>query len=237
MYVCSTNSCLYVFLECAVPNPPENLTLLDVDGFSVSLQWTPAMLPNGVLQFYEVQVVQQDNCTCDVGNETLPRITFTVSATSTNAALDGLEPNASYCISVRGYTVGFGNFSAPLSVQTPTGQYSYVHGYMYATRSCIFSTIVHVVVCLYILLMCPVLLRITWLIPPAMKLQYVQYVCICACMYLHWQNVHGRYIWHRLYVLCTYVCVLGIPAYIRIYQVHSISLYYVHMYLLSWDLY
>ena len=130
VYLCTH---AWSFYPRVVPDPPQNLTLLEVDAFSASVQWTPALFPNGILQSYELQVTQNSSSTDSNGV-----FTIMVNGSLTNTTIAGLEANTLYTIRIRGFTIEFGDFSDPLSIQTPQGQYGpiftsiqYIHIHTY----------------------------------------------------------------------------------------------------------
>ena len=125
-----THTCLGILSTCVVPDPPQNLTSLEINAFNASVEWTPALFPNGILQSYELQVTQNSSSIGDDG-----MFTIMVNGSLTNITIGGLEANTLYSIRVRGFTIGFGDFSDPLSIQTPQGQYgpifTSIHTYLH----------------------------------------------------------------------------------------------------------
>ena len=97
----------------AAPSVPVNLTFPPggVLNDSVTLTWLPPLHPNGVVQFYQVQLSSSDG-----------DIFVNTTDTTTTAVLSDLTPGTQYNFSVRAFTVDFGPFSDRLSVHTADGE-------------------------------------------------------------------------------------------------------------------
>ena len=80
---------------------------------SISLRWLPPQHPNGVVRFYQVQLVFTR-----VGE---PLLANTADNTTT-LVLSGLTPGTQYNFSVRAFTVAFGPFSNQLTLHTADGE-------------------------------------------------------------------------------------------------------------------
>ena len=97
----------------AAPSVPVNLTFPPggVLNDSVTLTWLPPQHPNGVVSFYQLQLSSSDGH-------------FLVNTTdnTTTTVLYYLTPGTQYTFSVRAFTVDFGPFSAPLSIETADGE-------------------------------------------------------------------------------------------------------------------
>ena len=96
----------------AAPSAPLNLTFPTGGALndSIALTWLPPLHPNGVVQFYQLQVSSSDG---DV-------FVNTTENTATEILSD-LTPGTQYNFSVRAFTVDFGPFSVQLSLYTADG--------------------------------------------------------------------------------------------------------------------
>ncbi|XP_061085824.1 phosphatidylinositol phosphatase PTPRQ [Conger conger] len=80
-----------VTLEDEPDSPPVNLSVASVSASSATITWSPPVLANGVIQFYEIQY----------RNSTM---SATVNSTSPSVSLESLKPFSFYNLTVRAFT-------------------------------------------------------------------------------------------------------------------------------------
>ena len=97
----------------AAPSAPLNLTFSPggVLNDSITLVWSTPQHPNGVIHFYQLQLLSS-------GGEVLVNTT----TDNTTTVLSDLTPDTQYNVSVRAFTVAFGPFSDQLSLHTADGE-------------------------------------------------------------------------------------------------------------------
>ena len=102
----------------AAPSAPLNMTFSpgSVLNNSIALNWESPQLPNGVVQFYQLQ--QSSNSGTTHMNTT---------DNNTTIMLSNLVPGTQYNFSVRALTVAFGPLSAQLSIHTADGEDTFCH--------------------------------------------------------------------------------------------------------------
>ena len=120
MYACVdyTFTCICLF-SCIVPTgPPNNVSLIILDPWSIALSWTEPdhELQNGVIRNYSVVVLNSDK-------ETIQSIT----EVTTNLNISALKPYTIYHVQVAANTVGVGPYSKPLMVQMPESSMQLIH--------------------------------------------------------------------------------------------------------------
>ena len=116
------NGFLFIRTLNAAPSAPLSLTFPPegVLNDSVALTWHAPQHPNGVVRFYQLWLSSSDG---DNFENTTDNTTTTV--------LSDLTPGTQYNLSVRAFTVAFGEFSAQLSVRTADGENMYIHHHLH----------------------------------------------------------------------------------------------------------
>ena len=106
-----------ISLICSIsaPSAPLNLTFPPGGVLinSIALTWLQPQYPNGIVRFYQVQLVFNG-----VGEPLLVNTT----GNTTTAVLSDLTPGTQYNVSVRAFTVALGPFSDQLTLHTADGE-------------------------------------------------------------------------------------------------------------------
>ena len=112
-FIFHNTSNYYAFVFYAAPSAPLNLTFPPggVLNDSITLTWSTPQHPNGVIHFYQLQLLSS-------GGEVLVNTT----TDTTTIVLSDLTPGTQYNVSVRAFTVAFGPFGDQLSVWTADGK-------------------------------------------------------------------------------------------------------------------
>ena len=95
------------------PSAPLSLTFPPggVLNDSITLTWLPPQHPNGVIHFYQLQLLSSDG-----------EVFVNTTDNTTTIVLSDLTPGTQYAISVRAFTVAFGPFSDPVITNTADGE-------------------------------------------------------------------------------------------------------------------
>ena len=100
-------------LFAAVSTAPLNLLVTDVTSSGFNLEWDPPSSPNGVIDFYKVELFTENSLD-------LPALNA-VNVSSTSYNFTDLAPFTGYSVQVCAYTVGCGDV-ATLNVTTLGGK-------------------------------------------------------------------------------------------------------------------
>ena len=100
-------------LFAAVSTAPLDLLVTDVTSSGFNLEWDPPSSPNGIIDFYQVELFTENSLD-------LPALNA-VNVSSTSYNFTGLAPFTGYSVQVCAYTVGCGDV-ATLNVTTLGGK-------------------------------------------------------------------------------------------------------------------
>lgn len=92
------------FLVPSAPSAPRNVTTVSIVGSSVTLNWLPPLTPNGVVRFYMVSLIFVE--------ATIPQNT-----SNTNLVVNGVPLGRAFNVTVRAFTVAFGEASSVVTVR------------------------------------------------------------------------------------------------------------------------
>ena len=93
----------------AIPASPIELKVDGASSTSLAISWQPPYDADGVIREYQVSY------TANGGSEQFREVQDT-----TSTELTSLEPHTQYTIRVRAKMGNFGDFSSPITIQTPT---------------------------------------------------------------------------------------------------------------------
>ena len=97
----------------SVPSAPLELQGIGISSSGLTLEWNPPSTPNGITDFYQVELFTDNNLDLPALNP------INVSSTSYN--FTGLAPFTGYSVQVCAYTIGCGDI-APLNITTLGGE-------------------------------------------------------------------------------------------------------------------
>ena len=100
-------------LVAAVSTTPLDLTATHVTTSGFTLAWNPPSSPNGIIDFYQVELFAENSLD-------LPALNL-VNVSSTSYSFTGLAPFTGYSVQVCAYTIGCGDI-ATLNVKTLGGK-------------------------------------------------------------------------------------------------------------------
>ena len=99
--------------HCLVPSGPLELRVEDVSSRGFTLEWNPPSTPNGIIDFYRLDLFTDSNLD-------LPALS-PINVSSTSYSFTGLAPFTGYSVQVCAYTIGCGDI-AILNVTTLGGE-------------------------------------------------------------------------------------------------------------------
>ena len=97
----------------SVPSAPLDLRVTDIIPFGFTLEWNPPSSPNGIIDFYQVELFAENNLDLPALNP--------VNVSSTSYSFTGLAPFTGYSVQVCAYTIGCGDI-ATVNVTTLGGK-------------------------------------------------------------------------------------------------------------------
>ena len=95
------------------PSAPLGLWVTDITTDGFILEWNPPSTPNGIIDFYQVELFTANNLQ-------LPALNL-INVSSTSYTFIGLAPFTGYSVQVCAYTIGCGDI-ATLDVMTLGGE-------------------------------------------------------------------------------------------------------------------
>ena len=102
----------FLFIN-SVPSAPLELRAINIGSFGFTLAWNPPSSPNGIIDFYQVELFAENNLDLPALNP--------VNVSSTSYSFTGLAPFTGYSVQVCAYTIGCGDI-ATLNVTTLGGK-------------------------------------------------------------------------------------------------------------------
>ena len=99
--------------HCLVPSAPLELLVEDVSSGGFTLEWNPPSTPNGIIDFYLLELFADNNLDLPALNP--------INVSSTSYTFTGLAPFTGYSVQVCAYTIGCSD-SASLNVTTLGGE-------------------------------------------------------------------------------------------------------------------
>ena len=120
MYMCCIvgafhNDEAFTFSSCAhaVPSAPLGLHIPDITANGFTLVWNPPSTPNGIIDFYQVELFTNNNLDLPALNP--------INVSSTSYTFTGLAPLTGYSVQVCAYTTECGDI-ATLNILTLGGE-------------------------------------------------------------------------------------------------------------------
>ena len=104
---------MYFPHHSSVPSAPEELRATDITSHGFTFEWNPPSTPNGIIDFYQIQLITANNLD-------LPTLD-TINVSSTSYTFTGLAPFTGYSVQVCAYTIGCGDI-ASLNFMTLGGE-------------------------------------------------------------------------------------------------------------------
>ena len=90
-------------LLCSVASAPLDLRVTDIGPFGSTLEWNPPSSPNGIIDFYQVELFAENSLDLPALNP--------VNVNSTSYNFTGLAAFTGYSVQVCAYTIGCGDIS------------------------------------------------------------------------------------------------------------------------------
>ena len=118
LYSYSCRCSLHLFFEMShflssVPSTPLELRVTDTNSSGFTLGWNPPSTPNGIIDFYQVELFTTNNLDLPALNP--------INVSSTSYTFTGLAPFTGYSVQVCAYTIGCGDI-ATLNATTLGGE-------------------------------------------------------------------------------------------------------------------
>ena len=97
----------------SVPSAPLELRGIGISSSGLTLEWNPPSTPNGITDFYQVELFTDNNLDLPALNP--------INVSSTSYTFTGLAPFTGYLVQLCAYTIGCGD-TASLDVMTLGGE-------------------------------------------------------------------------------------------------------------------